>query len=59
MEGNYLQMVEECEEREERLTDWERTFIASMRDKLDAGITLYDTQVEKLEQIWNKVIAKG
>lgn len=50
-----LRMVEDCEQHESNLNNWERGFIASMRELLDADMHMYDTQVAKLEQIWNKV----
>ena len=30
----YLQLVDDCEARESRLTDWERGFVASIRERL-------------------------
>lgn len=47
-------LLDDCEEHESRLNDWERSFVASIREQVGNGLTLYDTQIEKLEQIWSK-----
>lgn len=39
-------------ESEEKLNDWERTFLGSIEDKLDMGRVLTRAQEEKLEQIY-------
>lgn len=48
-------MVEDCENRESRLTDWERLFISSISDQLCKGGTLTERQAEKLDDIWERV----
>lgn len=55
----WLQMVEDCEEREERLSDWERQFIASIKVRLEEGSALTSAQDEKLNDIWNKATERG
>ena len=54
-----LQLVEDCETRESRLSDWEREFIESLRERLDRDRGLSDRQVEVLEKIWANVTEKG
>lgn len=49
------QMVTDCEDRESKLTDWERGFIDSMRSQIDASRTLSDEQAETLDRIWERV----
>lgn len=49
------QLICDCEEREEKLTPWELTFIASIRDKYDRDGVLSDNQEEKLNQIWERI----
>jgi len=49
------QLIEDCEERESKLSDWEREFIDSISRQLAAGRSLTDKQVEKLEAIWERV----
>lgn len=54
MDDEQMQMVEDCEKRESKLTAWERAFIDSMRSRLpEPGLT--PDQASKLEQIWDKV----
>ena len=31
----YVTMLDDCEKREERLTDWERGFVDSLRSQID------------------------
>jgi hypothetical protein len=55
----YLEMVEDCEKREERLTDWERKFIDSIRKQLEQERLLSAKQMQALDNIWERVTAKG
>lgn len=55
----YLTLVEDCERRESRLTDWERQFIDSIRRQLEEGRRPSKTQIEKLDEVWEKATAKG
>lgn len=48
-------MVSDCEDRESKLTDWERGFIDSMRRLLDQRFSLTREQAAKLDQIWERV----
>ena len=57
--NEYLQMVDDCESRESRLTDWERTFVDSIKRQLGDGKTLSLKQIETLDEIWERVTAKG
>lgn len=50
-----MQMIEDCENRESKLTDWERGFIDSLRHATDKGYSLTEKQVKILEEIWDKV----
>lgn len=52
-------MVEDCEDRESRLSEWESGFIDSIRDRLDEGLTLTPKQADKLEAIWEKITEMG
>ena len=49
------QMIEDCENRESRLSDWERGFIASIGEQLESGRTLSEKQISRLDSIWEKV----
>ena len=52
----FRQMVEDCEHRESRLTDWERGFIDSLADR---GFPPTQKQYDTLSDIWDRVTAKG
>lgn len=55
----YLTMVEDCEKRDSWLTDWERGFIDSISKRLEDEQGLSERQIETLENIWERVTAKG
>ena len=55
----YLQLIEDCEAREDRLTDWERGFVDSIRNQLEASRPLSAKQTERLDAIWEQATAKG
>lgn len=57
--SEYLQMIDDCEERESRLTHWERGFVASIRTQLEQQRPLSAKQSETLDQIWERATAKG
>lgn len=48
-------MLNDCENRESKLTDWERNFIASLGERIGRGKRLTEAQEEHLELIWNRV----
>ncbi len=53
------QMVDDCEQREDRLSDWERGFIDSVGKQLRDGRALTSKQVEALDAIWERATARG
>lgn len=53
------QMVEDCEARESRLSDWERGFIDSIGKQLRDGRSLSEKQVARLDDIWERATARG
>ena len=55
MNEEHLTLVEDCINREDRLTEWERGFIDSVQRQLLLGNRLTDKQAEVLERIWEKV----
>jgi hypothetical protein len=55
----YLRMIADCEARESRLTDWERTFIDSIKARIDRGQVLTPKQTETLDAIWERATARG
>lgn len=51
----HQQMVTDCENRESKLTDWERQFVDSIGHQLADGRALTDKQSEALNTIWDRV----
>lgn len=51
----HVTMIQDCENRESKLTDWERGFIDSIRNQVDAGRALSEKQAETLDAIWERV----
>lgn len=50
-------MLDDCEQRESKLSDWERKFIEDMQAKRGRGGSLTKNEDLKLEEIWNQVTA--
>ena len=57
--SEYLTLIEDCEAREERLSDWERGFIDNIKRQLAGGQGLSRNQTEKLDEVWERVTARG
>lgn len=53
------QMLKDCEDRESKLTDWERSFIDSLQRQWEVKGSLSPRQAEVLEKIWERVTSKG
>lgn len=54
-----MTLVDDCIERESRLSDWERSFVDSIADQLGRGRSLTVKQIETLEKVWERATAKG
>ena len=52
---DHQQMVQDCESRESKLTDWERGFIDSLSHQMANGYPLSEKQAERLDVIWERV----
>lgn len=52
---DHVQMVLDCENRESKLTDFERSFIDSIGRQLAQGRALTEKQVEVLDRAWERV----
>ncbi len=52
------QMIDDCEKREGQLTDWERSFVASVAERLMTGRGLSGKQDETLTRIWDRVTSR-
>jgi hypothetical protein len=57
--SEYLTLIEDCEERENRLTDWERTFIDSLRKQIEQGRRPTEKQSAILDRCWENATARG
>lgn len=57
--SEYLQLLQDCEKRESRLTDWERGFIDSLSTQIASGRRPTPKQIETLDNIWEKATKKG
>lgn len=57
--AEYLTLVEDCVNRQERLTDWETNFIDSISRRLSNNQDLSPKQIEVLDRIWEKVTKHG
>ena len=55
----YMTMVEDCEKRESKLTEWEAGFVDSIRHRLEKEQPLSAKQTETLDKIWERVTARG
>src|SRR5438445_102078 len=47
-----MQLIEDCETRESRLSDWEAKFLDSIKQQLSAGRDLSEKQSDRLDEIW-------
>ena len=55
----YLELLADCEKRESRLTDWERGFVDSLSKQIANDRRPTAKQVETLDEIWERVTARG
>ena len=55
----YLTLLDDCEKREERLTDWERGFVDSLRRQIEQGRRPSVKQIESLGKAWERATARG
>lgn len=55
----HQQMVDDCEKRESRLTDWEQGFIDSIGMQLERGRSLSAKQLEILNKLWERATENG
>lgn len=55
----YLTLLDDCEKREERLSDWERGFVDSLRKQLEQGRRPSSKQIEALDKCWENATRRG
>ena len=54
-QDEHLTMVQDCENRESKLTNWERQFVDSLRAQLESSRPLSQKQADALDAIWSRV----
>lgn len=54
-EEEILQMIEDCEARQDQMSEWEQSFIDSISVQLGRGSSLSIKQTQTLTRIWDKV----
>jgi hypothetical protein len=55
----YLTMLDDCENRESRLSDWERSFVDSLLSWIEGGKRPTAKQIETLDNVWERATRKG
>ena len=55
----YVQLIEDCTKRSEKLSDWELGFIDSLERQIAAGRRPSPKQIETLDTIWERATARG
>ena len=55
----YMTLIDDCEARESRLTDWERGFVESIKVRLENAYPLSAKQIETLSNVWERATARG
>lgn len=57
--SEYLTLLEDCEKREDRLSDWEREFVDSLGRQIAQGRRPSVKQIETLDTIWERATSRG
>ena len=55
----YVTMLEDCEMRSDKLTDWECGFVDSLQKQIADGRRPSEKQVDTLDNIWSRATARG
>ena len=58
-QDEYVTLLDDCEQREERLSDWERGFVDSLRRQIEQGRRPTPKQLEALDRAWERATARG
>ena len=58
-QDEYVTLLDDCERREERLSDWERGFVDSLRRQIEQGRRPTPKQLEALDRAWERATARG
>lgn len=57
--AEFLQLIEDCEARESRLSEWDTNFIDSIRKQIEIGRMPSPKQSEMLNKIWERATERG
>lgn len=57
--SEYVTLLDDCEKREERLSDWERGFVDSLRSQIAQGRRPTPKQIDALDTVWERATARG
>lgn len=55
----YIELLDDCDERESKLTDWERGFCDSLRKQITDGRRPTQKQIDALDRVWERATARG
>ena len=58
-QDEYITLLDDCEAREERLTDWERGFVDSLRKQITDGRRPSAKQIDALDNVWERATSRG
>lgn len=57
--SEYLQLIEDCEKRSERLDEWSLSFIDSLSRQIAEGRRPSPKQIDTLDRVWERATARG
>lgn len=55
----YVTLLDDCEKRSEKLTDWELGFVDSLQRQISDGRRPTSKQVDTLDDIWERATKNG
>ncbi len=58
-QSEWVDMIDDCENRDTQMSEWEQGFISSVSTQLGNDRFLTDKQDETLTDIWRKVTENG
>lgn len=55
MNDEILEMIQDCENREDQMSEWERDFVQSLSEQFSRKGSISPRQEEILDKIWGKL----
>lgn len=55
----YREMIDDCQNRVDRMTQWESEFMDSIEEQLHDTKSLSSRQINVLNRVWEKVTVRG